>query len=275
MALLRRIFASLDPSSSLTTDVKFLFKGESGIVREVRAHKLILGGASDVFEREFFGPMQKYEDIEIKDVSEEVFRAMIDYIYNKKIELTDFDLDFLSSLYYIADLYNIEELRLDIIASIPEHDVSDQNLLDVAILAENNILYQRLSEALYDSAAVFMKKKFGGKMDNVVNFCSEADASGIQGQVIVKMIGRMKSLPNPTTNPKCENCEQEQPSCFNGHVLTRENFVPGAKVTPTSGYGIIYTSVLCHDQNRGSFKNMNGGGFVYSLSSLKYKCIFY
>merc|ERR1719186_760574 len=259
MALLRRIFESLDPSSSLTTDVKFLFKGESGIVREVRAHKLILGGASDVFEREFFGPMQKYEDIE------EVFRAMIDYIYNKKIELFNFDLHFLSSLYYIADLYNIEELRLDIIASIPVHDVFDQNLLDVAILAETYILYPCLSKALYDSAAVFMKKKFGGKMDNVVNFCSDADASGIKGQVIVKMIGRMKSLPNPTPNPKCENCEQEQPSCFNGQVLTRENFVPGAKVTPTVGSGIIYTSVLCHDQNRGSFKNMNGGGFGYSL----------
>ena len=100
MALLRRIFESLDPSSSLTTDVWFLFKGESGIVKVVKAHKLILGGASDVFEREFFGPMKKDEDIEIKDVSEEVFRAMIDYIYNKKIELIDYDLNFLSSVYY-------------------------------------------------------------------------------------------------------------------------------------------------------------------------------
>ena len=53
-----------------------------------------------MFEREFFGPMQKDEDIEIKDVSEEVFRAMIDYIYNKKIELIDYDLNFLSSVYY-------------------------------------------------------------------------------------------------------------------------------------------------------------------------------
>merc|ERR1719186_936321 len=162
---------------------------------------------------------------------------MIDYIYNKKVELIDFDLDFLSSLYYIADLYNIEELRLDIIASIPEHVVSDQNFLDIAILAEKNILYQRLSETLYDSAAVFMKKKFGGKIDNVFDFCSEADASGIHGQVLINMMGRMKSLPNPT--PQCGNCEQEQSSCLSGHVLSRENFVPEARV---QGNGKILTS---------------------------------
>jgi len=271
MALLRRIFESLDPSSSLTTDVRFLFKRESGIVKEVKAHKLILGGASDVFEREFFRPMKKDEDIEIKDVSEEVFRAMVDYIYNKKIELIEFDLNFLSSLYYIADLYNIEELRLDIIASIPEHIVSDQNFLDVAILAENNIVYQRLSEALYNSAAVFMKKKFCGKIDNVFNFCSETDASGIHGQVLFKMMGRMKSLPDPT--PKCKNCKQEQPSCLNDQVLTQENFVPGAKVTTTNGYGIMGSSVLCHDQSSGRFKNIAGQGFEYSLAGLKYKCV--
>jgi len=271
MALLRRIFESLDPSSSLTTDVRFLFKGESGIVKEVKAHKLILGGASDVFEREFFGPMKKDEDIEIKDVSAEVFRAMIDYIYNKEIKLIDFDLDFLSSLYYIADLYNIEELRLDIIASIPEHVVSDQNFLDVAILAENNILYQRLSDALYDSTAFFMKKKFGGKIDKVFNFCSETDASGIHGQVIFKMIGRMKNLPNPTPTPKCENCEQEQPSCLNGQVLTRENFVPGAKVVHGNGRIYFYTTVLCHNENKGSFKSTSN--FDQPLANFKYKCI--
>jgi len=270
MALLHRIFASLDPSSSLTTDVKFLFKGESGSVKEVqvKAHKLILGAASDVFERELFGPLKKDEDIDIKDVSEEVFRGMIDYIYNKKIELTDYDLDFLSSLYYIADLYNIEELRLDIIASIPEHAVSDQNVLDVAILAENNCHYERLSDALYDSAAVFMKNKFGGNIDNVFNFCSETEteASGIRGHVIVKMMGRMKSLPN--TTPKCENCKQT--SCLIGQVLTRDNFVPGARVTASNG--MIYTSVVCHNENTGSFKYRDNL-YNWSLTSFKYKCI--
>jgi len=268
MALLQRIFETLDPSSSLTTDVKFLFKGESGIVKEVKAHKLILGAASDVFEREFFGPLKKDEDIDITDVSEEVFKAMVDYIYNKKVGLIDYDHHFLSSLYYIADLYNIEELRSDIIASIHEHVVSDQNFLDVAIIAENNILYPRLSEPLYDSAAVFMKNKFGDKIGNVFNFFSETDASEAHRIVIFKMMARMKSLPNPT--PNCKNCDQN--FCLNDQVVTRENFVPGARVTPANGNGSIFTSVLCHNDYMGSFKR-NHVPFDCELYAFKYKCI--
>jgi len=271
MALLRRMFASLDPSSSLTTDVRFLFKGESGIVKELKAHKLILGAASEVFEREFFGPLKKDEDINIEDVSDEVFRVMIDYIYSKKIEFNDFDIDFLSSLYSLADIYNIEELRLDIIASIPEHVVSEQNFLDVAVLAENNNLYQRLSETLYDSAAAFMKKKFDGKIDNVFSFFSEIETSEIHGLVLVKIMARMKSLPNP--NLKCENCEQT--NCLNGQVLTRENFVPVARVTPSNGNGSIWTSVLLrHDKYMGRFKHNNTSQFQdFTLGTFKYQCI--
>jgi len=261
MALLHRIFEGLDPSTSLTTDVRFLFKGESGIVKELKAHKLILGAASDVFEREFFGPLKKDEDINIEDVSDEVFRVMIDYIYSKKIELIDYDLAFLSSLYYLADLYNIEELRLDIITSIPEHVVSEQNFLDVAVLAENNNLYQRLSEPLYDSAAAFMKKKFDGKIDNVFSFFSEIGTSEIQALVLIKIMARMKSLPN--TNPKCENCKQT--SCLNGRVLTRENFVPVARVTARNGNEANWTSVLlCHNSSQVQ---------DFALDSFKYQCI--
>merc|ERR1712096_14724 len=107
-----------------------------------------------------------------------------------------------------------------------------------------------------------------------MGFCSETDASGIRGQVIVKMIGRMKSVPNP----KCENCEEEQLSCLNGQVLTRENFVTGAKVD--RGDGLFYTSVLCHNEYMGSFKNMTEigrnlysyGPFDRPLANFKYKC---
>jgi len=272
MALLRRIFESLDPSSSLTTDVRFLFKEESGTVKELKAHKLILGAASDVFEREFFGPMKKDEDIAIDDVGQEVFGVMIDYIYNKKIELIEYDLNFLSSLYYLADLYNIKELRLDIITSIPEHVVSDQNVLDVAILAENNVLHQPLSETLYDSAAVFIKKKFGGKIDNVFNFCSETEPSEIHGLVLLKIMARMKNLPNPT--PKCGNCHCEQTYCLDGQALTIENFLPGAQVSLIEyGFEDIWTSVVYHGENIGSFMSRpRNSVFDCDLAMVKYKC---
>jgi len=272
MALLGRISKCLDPSSNLTTDVRFLFKGEGGIVKEVKAHKLILGIASDIFEREFFGPMsmkKDEEDFEIDHVSEEVIRVMIEYIYNKKIEWIDYDLNFLSSLYYLADLYDIEELRLKVIASIPEYEVSEQNVLDVAILAEKNVLHQPLSETLYDTAAVFMKDHFDGKIDNVFDFCSETEASEVHALALFKMMARMKTLPNPTQ--KCENCEQT--ICLNGQELTRDNFVPGAQVT--LGNGGIWTSVIWLNEgqgDRGKFKYKNLNQASFPLNVFKYKC---
>jgi len=272
MALLGRISKCLDPSSNLTTDVRFLFKGEGGIVKEVKAHKLILGIASNVFEREFFGPMsmkKDEEDFEFDHASEEVFRVMIEYIYNKKIKWIDYDFNFLSSLYYVADLYDIEKLRLEVLASIPEHDVSEQNVLDVAILAENNILHQPLSEILYDTAAAFMKDKFDGQIENVFDFCSEIEASEVHALALFKMMARMKTLPNPTQ--KCENCEQT--ICLNGQELTRDNFVPGAQVT--LGNGGIWTSVIWLNEgqgDRGKFKYKNLNQASFPLNVFKYKC---
>ena len=43
------------------------------------------------------------EDIVVEDARQEVFKAMIEYVYNKKKDLTDYDLSFRSTLYYLAD----------------------------------------------------------------------------------------------------------------------------------------------------------------------------
>jgi hypothetical protein len=57
-----------------------------------------------VFAREFFGSMKEAdEEVVVEDAIQEVFMAMIEYIYNKKKDLTDYDLSFRSTLYYLAD----------------------------------------------------------------------------------------------------------------------------------------------------------------------------
>jgi hypothetical protein len=97
-------------------------------------------------------------DIDIKDSCHVVFLTMIMFIYNKNPNYKDADLEFLSSLNYLADKYNIEELRNRIIVSIPERDVTKDNVLGVALLAEDNILHQPIAEALYDASARFVMK---------------------------------------------------------------------------------------------------------------------
>jgi len=229
MALMASLPLCLAPDSTIPTNVRFLFN-EGGIIKEVKAHKMILALVSDVFAKEFFGSMKEdKDDIDIKDASQEVFQAMVNFIYNKQVDMGEFDLTFKCQLYNLAEKYNVKDLRRKIIASIPKHDndITEENVLDVAILAEENIHHKPLSEELYTAATVFLMKKFAGKLNNAVEFISQIEATQANGLVLIKMIARMKEM-TPTLS-KCQNCKSDP--CLDRAVVSRENFVPGAKMT--------------------------------------------
>jgi len=222
------LMKSMNPKFRLCapTDVRFWFKDADGAVKEVKAHSQILASASDVFYRQFYGSLKAENDVEIKDASQESFLAMIEYIYNKKLVFKDISLSFLASLYYLANKYNIEDLRDEIVASIPEHEVTKENVLEVGLLAEENVLHQELSEALYDAAAGFVKKVKGAVND----LC--ADGNEEHAEVIFKIINRSNKVIIRSRKVKselCGNCQQA--TCLTGQPLTITNFVKGAKVT--------------------------------------------
>merc|ERR1719186_1328609 len=69
---------SLLDKSSVSTDITFKIK-DSGT--EVTAHKNIIGMASPVFNRMFYGSLKESKDvIVVKETSAEAFNAMIDFI---------------------------------------------------------------------------------------------------------------------------------------------------------------------------------------------------
>eukprot|EP00092_Neocalanus_flemingeri_P017898 GFUD01019364.1.p1 GENE.GFUD01019364.1~~GFUD01019364.1.p1 ORF type:complete len:263 (+),score=75.50 GFUD01019364.1:54-842(+) len=185
---MKNISKYMDPSySSPATDVTFLFKEEGVFAKEVKAHKLILAFGSDVFNRTFFGNLESEDEINIIDANQDVFQAMIDFIYNKQPNWKDCDISFLASLYYLADKYNIEDLRDIIIATIPEQEVTRENVLRIAILAEDNVFHQPLSEALYDAAASFMEK---GLLEKIPKIFTEANHK--HALVIFKVMERLR-----------------------------------------------------------------------------------
>jgi len=232
-------------SSNPPTDVIFLFKEEcSDATKEVKAHKAILAFASDVFNREFYGSLKSEELIEIQDASHDVFQALIWYIYNPEEQIIweNVDLEFLAALYYLAEKYNVESLRDEIIAKIPEHKVTKENVLSIAILAEENTVHRHLSDALYNSAANFVFKENGFKeqFDKFDLFCEENVKHSL---VIFKLMERVKKMNY------CEKCKQSD--CLDGKGLTLENFTPGARVIgvpPISGL-----RRLSHVTGRGQF----------------------
>eukprot|EP00092_Neocalanus_flemingeri_P022846 GFUD01024772.1.p1 GENE.GFUD01024772.1~~GFUD01024772.1.p1 ORF type:complete len:276 (+),score=72.00 GFUD01024772.1:59-886(+) len=273
-ALVEKIAKCLDPTSGFPTDVTFLFKQEGLLVKEVKAHKLILALASDVFKRGFYGSMKEDEEekIDIKDARQEVFQVMIEFIYNKQSDWKEYSLSLLSSLYDLGERYDIEEMRRGIIAFIPEYKVTTENVMEVAILAEENILHQPLSDALYEAAALFLKNKFDGKLKNALNFYSEQEATELHALVIFKVMVRMKTIEDQEQKSKCENCKQNP--CLNGQTLTYLNFVPGA-IIENQLIGKLVSCRNSRNESSGKFTGSFEDGQIVeglTLNLYVYKC---
>jgi len=262
-------------SSNPPTDVSFLFKEEgSDATKEVKAHKAILAFASDVFNREFYGSLKSEEMIDIQDASHDVFQALVWYIYNPEEQIIweNVDLEFLAALYYLAEKYNVESLRDEIIAKIPEHKVTKENVLSIAIIAEENSVHHHLSDALYESAASFIVKENGFK-EKFDKFDLFGEENAKHSLVIFKLMERVKKMDY------CEKCKQSE--CLDGKGLTLENFTPGAQVIGVPPKVSAGLRILSHVTGPGHFVGTysdgvrEGGTFRSTLSPeyYLYRCV--
>jgi len=225
--------ATLPPS-----DVTFEFKIDEGVnVGGVKAHKVILGFASSVFYKEFFGNFKSEDIVKIKDSTKAVFEVFIAFIYGKQLIWEDYDLEMIASLYYLSDKYNVRILGNELISFISELKVDKGSALEVATLAQESILLPELSHALFLSATRCLKEEFGSDSEKVYDFCT--DQPGINEShalVIFKMMTLMKTVPNPP-NLMCMNCKRFKKQCLDGVGISSANFVPGANITPNINQG--------------------------------------
>ena len=107
------------PEGRSMSDVTFVLDDQT----ELQAHKLILATASPYFEALFYGPMANNKEpvhkIEVKDVQADVFRIIIQTIYNSgryfKIKKQD-DADKYIAIMEAADMYLLPNL-VDIMAN--------------------------------------------------------------------------------------------------------------------------------------------------------------
>jgi len=206
------------------SDVTFLFKNEQQeIVGEIKAHKVILAFASDVFRLAFFGNFESENAVEIKDSSKEVFELFVAYIYNKQPNWNAINLKVVSSLYYLSDKYNVKTLKDELISSIPGHEINKNMVLEVAMLAQENLHFTDLSNALFFHAASCLRTEFGDKSQRVYEFYT--GLSETHALVVFKLMSLMMSV----TNQSCLNCKNQMANCLDGLGITPDNFVPGAK----------------------------------------------
>ncbi|XP_073987814.1 BTB/POZ domain-containing protein 1-like isoform X2 [Rhodnius prolixus] len=79
------------------------------IIKEIKAHKLILSMASPVFEKMFQNGLNRCEDdVELTDIQPDVFDAVLNYIYTEEIKIVSFD--GACEIYYVAHKYMLPEL---------------------------------------------------------------------------------------------------------------------------------------------------------------------
>lgn len=76
--------------TEMWSDCRFIVGAEPN-QRIFEGHKLFLAMSSPVFEAMFFGGMAEKDPIAILDVQPEAFKALLEYIYTDKINLTSFD----------------------------------------------------------------------------------------------------------------------------------------------------------------------------------------
>ncbi|KAL4708062.1 hypothetical protein ACJJTC_009841 [Scirpophaga incertulas] len=96
--------------------------------REFKAHKLILGISSPVFEAMFYGPLSSDILIEITDIEPEIFQLLLNYIYTDNVEISSIDQAF--QLLYASRKYILEHLTnvcIDYILA----NISVDNVIDV------------------------------------------------------------------------------------------------------------------------------------------------
>lgn len=76
--------------TGMWSDCRFIVGSEPN-QQVLEGHKLFLAMSSPVFEAMFFGGMAEKDPIAILDVQPEAFKALLEYIYTDKINLTSFD----------------------------------------------------------------------------------------------------------------------------------------------------------------------------------------
>eukprot|EP00092_Neocalanus_flemingeri_P016058 GFUD01017382.1.p1 GENE.GFUD01017382.1~~GFUD01017382.1.p1 ORF type:complete len:277 (-),score=58.96 GFUD01017382.1:27-857(-) len=266
----------LDISYGIPTDVRFLFKDGT----EVKAHKVFLAVVSDVFKREFYGLMKKEvkgseEDIDIVDATQEVFNTMVEFVYNKDLDWNAFDFHIHCSLYYLAEKYNIVDLKSTILSFIADNQlVNMENVMEVACLAEENSHHEPLSDLLYQNCVSCLEGNFQGSYNEVVKFCADSELySEAYPRVFPKL---MKQLSKSFLT--CSNCSKLP--CIDGAEPTAVNFKSGARVRKVGGIGFDITKLCRILEDPATFfgivKNDDGGSSKHVCTFGKgyyfYKC---
>jgi len=227
---LKNISRCLNSGSRIATDVEFIFD-VGGQRSTVCAHKVILSIASDVFEAQFYGGMQdQIREIIITDTSYDAFKLMIEFIYNIKHNWGLKEVSLLAELYGLGERYHLDDLKRRVLDSVTDHQITRENFLEVAKLAEKQTHHPELSKKLYIISATFLKNTFRGDIYQVVKLFSEVDvdpSDATNSFILHKLMNTLNDLKFA--------CLNNNFPCLCSREPSKDTFVAGARIRIVKG----------------------------------------
>ena len=168
------------------------------------------------FRRAFFGSGLNFKEssgtVIIKETTKEAFSAMIDFVYEKKIDFARKTIEELFDILNIAKRYQVDDLTLAVTNHFNNFPFTlndgtgvrvdgvrvNHNLVRSVAYAMEFEQFPDETKALFKSAAIFLKKKLTS-VNEVLSFLCNKNSD--HQDVAIRLLADVKELP-------CHNCRR-------------------------------------------------------------------
>ena len=254
-------FGILRRSTDLA-DVTFTIKdpGNNGGDVEIKAHKVILAGASEIFKTQFFGAFPSEDIVRVEDATVATFNLFLDSIYNVPVELKELSLKVIGELFYLAEKYRIDAVKKALVKYVREMEITKEEVLPVLTIAESTSHLVEFADALFMLCVKFAHKSTTVELMNLFHEVKVEEKSSI---MLHRFLSKAFSVKN---EDYCKNCQHHP--CLDESVLSKENFVTNAFITRERRVDGIRKTVSFEGEVVTYRKSME----TRRVNELKYKC---
>jgi len=216
-------------------DVTFSFNEMSSVdesKKEIKANKVILALASEVFKTQFFGSIPAGTVVPVEDSNAEAFGIFIDILYNVKIELKDLHPILLGDLFYLAEKYQVVSVKVAIVEDVKLRQIEIKDILEILKVAESRSQLVQFADSLYKLCLKVILKSY----DNIIKVFGMFDPD-VEDESTSRLLHRLMFKAKYYLKDKlfmsdiklCSNCQRFP--CISGLAVNLDNFVKNASVT--------------------------------------------
>ena len=230
--------SSIREASDLS-DVTFSFSdiGTKGN-KELKANKTFLACASEVFKTQFFGSIPCEKVIFVEDSTVDAFETFLDILYGVDGDLKEKNLKFLGELFYLAEKYQVTDLKTAIVEVVESTSIGMKDVLDIMTIAEATSHLEQFSESL---CLLCVKLVLSSSVEGLAELFNMFQVEESTSCLLHKLMSKVDDLKSKVkVEESCKNCRQKP--CIHGSLISKDNFVGKARAMMSGNDKIMETS---------------------------------